>query len=200
MKDRPFEDAEKDIEFLSNEVFPVLDQDVKKEFINKIEKARSEGDSIGGELETMIINVPSCLGEPYFCSIESYLSQLIFSVGGVKGIAFGNYEDMISKTGSQVNDQLKFEDGKIVFKTNNAGGINGGISNGQNIYFTTIVKPTSSIAKTQNSINIKTKENIDLSISGRHDPCILHRVRPVIDSLVAYALVDLLMMNESKKI
>lgn len=189
-----------EIESLKNDAFPVLNSMAKEEMKKVIKEAKENGDSVGGQLLTEIHNCPIGLGEPFFDSFESYISQLVFSIGGVKGITFGDCNGFMNKYGSEVNDQLRYDGCHIKYLSNHSGGINGGLTNGNTIYFNTIVKPTASISKTQQSINVETKENIDLEVKGRHDPCIVHRVSKVIDALVAFALVDLMMEKESKNI
>ena len=200
IEDKKFSNFEQDKKTLEGAEYPVIDAEIRAKMINEIEQARKQGDSVGGELETIIINTPIGLGEPYFDSVESYISKAIFSIGGVKGISFGDASIFKNGLGSEANDQLRINKDKIEFLSNHAGGVNGGISNGEPIVFTTLVKPTPSISKVQKTINVETKENIDLEIKGRHDPCILHRVLPVVDALTSFVLVDLMMLKESKNI
>jgi len=136
--------------------------------------------------------MPSGVGEPFFDSVESEISHAMFSIPGVKGVLFGLGEGFISSKGSEVNDEFYLKNSKISTKTNNNGGINGGITNGENIVFSVIVKPTPSIFKEQNTVNLKTMQEEKLLIEGRHDPSIIHRARVVADSLTALVLVDLL--------
>ena len=185
---------------LLNDSLPVLDQKAKEDMINEILKAKGNKDSVGGILESMIVGVPIGLGEPYFDSLESTISHLLFSVGGVKGVLFGDGLDFASKYGSEINDQLRFENNKLKFLSNHSGGINGGISNGQAIIVKTIVKPTPSISKKQQSVNLESKTNIDLEIKGRHDPCIVHRIAEVINGLLYYAILDALMFYKARKL
>jgi len=189
-----------EIEALRNNPFPVLSDKAKEAMMNEIKAAQANEDSVGGEVLTEIRNAPIGLGNPFFDSFESYISQLVFSIGGVKGINFGDCNAFVNKFGSETNDQIRYDGCRIKYLSNHAGGINGGLTNGNTIYFTTIVKPTSSIGKRQHTVNVETKENLNIEISGRHDPCIVHRVAKVIDALVAYALLDLLMAKESKNI
>ena len=195
-----FDNIEEEINNLNSSLFPVLDGVSKTNMQEEIRKARDSKDSVGGALESVIINAPIGLGEPYFDSLESTISKLLFSIGGVKGVLFGEGCRFTSKLGSEVKDELRIEDGKVRHLSNNNGGINGGISNGQPIIVKTIVKPTPSIGLKQKSINLENNENIDLSISGRHDPCIVQRIRAVVDALLAYSMVDMLMLKESKNI
>ena len=156
-----------------------------------IEKARDNQDSVGGIIETAILNMPIGVGEPYFDSIESTLARLLFSIGGVKGVEFGAGFNFVNLKGSEANDEFYIDNDSVKTKSNNNGGINGGISNGMPIIIKTAIKPTPSISKKQSTIDMEKKENTNLVIKGRHDPCIVHRVRIVIDSLIAFGLLDL---------
>ena len=165
-----------------------------KSTAEKMEKnilaARKKGDSLGGIIESISTNVPAGLGEPIFGSLESDISKAIFSIPAVKGVEFGSGFAGSEKFGSQNNDPYVIKNGKILTKTNNSGGILGGISNGMPIVFRVAFKPASSIAKYQQSVNVKTKKNIKLQVSGRHDPCVVPRAPPVVDSLVSLTLAD----------
>ena len=176
--------------------FAILNPEKKEEMIQCIERAASNKDSVGGILETAIINYPSGIGEPFFDSIESILSHLLFSIPAVKGVSFGEGFGFASLYGSQANDAFVYTD-RIQTKTNHNAGINGGISNGMPIIIHTCVKPTPSIFKEQESVDYQTKENVKLIIQGRHDPCILHRARVVVDSMVAFGLLDLWMSDKA---
>ncbi len=180
------------INLCNGEYFATLNENSKNKMLEVIEEARINQDSVGGILQTAIVGLPSGVGEPFFHSIESNLSQLIFSVGGVKGIEFGLGFDFAYKNGSSCNDEFFLNEGEVKTKTNNNAGINGGISNGMPITLNTVIKPTPSIYRTQNTVDIKMMKNTTLSIEGRHDPCIVHRARVVIDSVIAFGLVDLL--------
>lgn len=158
----------------------------------KLKEVKNRLDSIGGCVQTIVLGLPFGVGEPYFDGIESYLAHLIFSIGGVKGIIFGN--DNVGKMlASNYNDQLEYQAGEITFLSNNAGGINGGISNSNYLYFKTLIKPTPSIKMSQKSINVLKKENISLNFQGRFDTIIVHRILPVINALTYYALYDLML-------
>ncbi|MEG0176835.1 chorismate synthase [Anaerorhabdus sp.] len=182
----------KQINMINEVEFALINQDRKEEMIACIDQARMNLDAVGGILETCVLGMPAGVGEPNFDSIESRISHAVFSVGAVKGIEFGLGFGFKDKYSSEVNDEFEIVNGKVVTKTNNNAGINGGITNGMPIKFKTVVKPTPSIAKQQNSINFKTNENVHLEINGRHDPAIIHRARVVIDSMVAITLVDCL--------
>lgn len=190
--DRAFCDYKEDIDALYGKVFPVLSEDSEANMRAEIEKAASEGDSVGGLLETVIIGIPAGVGEPYFDSFESIISHMMFSVPGVKGVLFGAGTDFAKMRGSQANDAFRINDGKVYTTTNNNGGVNGGITNGTPVLFTTVIKPTPSIYKKQETIDFVSNEEKDISIEGRHDPCIAHRARIVVDSLAAIAVCDML--------
>jgi len=170
--------------------FPVLDDLKGKEMKNIILKAKEETDSVGGIIEVAILNIPCGLGEPFFDSIESNLSQLLFSVPAVKGVEFGMGFEITKVRGSQANDEPYIDNGKVLTKTNNNGGINGGISNGMPIVFRVAMKPTPSIAKLQSTIDMATGENSEVSVIGRHDPCIVLRALPVIEACAAMSILD----------
>lgn len=180
----------KQANILNNSYFPTISDTAEQEMVKAIEAAHSNGDSVGGVLETAIINMPAGIGEPFFGSIESVLAQLLFSVPGVKGVEFGLGFDFANFYGSQANDPFVME-GKVRTTTNHNGGINGGISNGMPIMIKTAVKPTPSIYQPQQTVDIQKQVNAELQIHGRHDPAIIHRARVVVDSMVAIGLVDL---------
>ena len=191
--DRAFGDLKADIDDLYTKVFPVLSEKAEENMRAEIEKAAADGDSVGGLLETVVIGLPAGVGEPYFDSLESVISHMMFSVPGVKGVLFGAGMDFAKMRGSKANDAFRMDDnGNVYTKTNNNGGVNGGITNGSPICFTTVIKPTPSIYKQQKTIDFVANEEKDICIEGRHDPCIAHRARIVVDSLTAIALCDML--------
>lgn len=191
-----FNDLDNYFNYVNNEIFPVLNLNKKEEMIKEIETIKEDLDSVGGIIET-VISLPSSIGEPFFDSLESKISQYLFSVPGLKGIEFGLGFDFAKYRGKEVNDELD-NDGEVRTLTNNNGGINGGISNSMPIVFRCVLKPTPSILKEQRSID-ENFNNTILEIKGRHDPCIVRRARVVIDSLVALCLLDLISINEGKK-
>lgn len=164
---------------------------------SEIEQAAVNLDSVGGVLQTIVTGFPAGVGEPFFDSVESTLSHLMFSIPAVKGVSFGEGFGFASLYGSQANDPIIAEDGKITTRTNNNGGINGGITNGMPIVFQTCIKPTPSIYKKQDSVDYQTKEAVKLEIKGRHDPAIIHRARAVVDALCAFGLLDLWMSHQA---
>ena len=179
------------IEKMNTLDFAVLQN--KEAMQNEIIKASKNKDSVGGIIETAIIHVPTGLGEPFFDSVESILSHLLFSIPAVKGVSFGDGFGITSLRGSQANDAFEVKDDIIQTRSNHNGGINGGISNGMPILIHTAIKPTPSIFQSQQTVQYNTKEEINYSIQGRHDPCIVHRARVVIDCIVAFGILDLLM-------
>ena len=195
-KDADYENGLKElldnIASLNNKKFAVISDEATLKMEQAILDAAKEGDSIGGVLETAIAGMPEGVGEPWFDSLESTLSHILFSVPGIKGVEFGAGFDKVCECGSSFNDPLRNENGKVVTASNNNGGINGGISNGMPITIRCAVKPTPSIYKKQESINLNSKENADIQIEGRHDPAIIHRARVVVDSVCAIAIYDAL--------
>lgn len=181
------------IDSLKKKNFPVLDDVIAAQMIKKITDAAENGDSVGGVTETVAVGLPAGLGEPWFDSVESELSHILFSLGGVKGVEFGAGFAFASHKGSEVNDAMRIaDDGSVYTTTNYNGGINGGITNGMPLLFRCVVKPTASIAQEQKTIDFQKKENIDHTIQGRHDPAIIRRICPVIDAACAFVIADLL--------
>lgn len=162
--------------------------DDKEQWPGIIEAAMSEGDSVGGVVECVCNNVPAGLGEPFFNSLESELAHMAFSIPGVRGIEFGDGFAAAAMKGSEHNDPFINTKGETA--TNGAGGINGGISNGNPIVFRIAVKPTSSISKTQRSTNFVTGEMVDFSVKGRHDACIALRCPVIVEAIAAIVLAQ----------
>ena len=163
------------------------------DFDTAINKAMKKKDSIGGIIECTVSNIPIGLGEPFFDSVESVISHLAFSVPAVKGIEFGLGFESAKRYGSEVNDTFVDKTGKTA--SNNSGGINGGITNGNDLVFKVAIKPTSSIGLGQETFNFNTGKKELLQIGGRHDTCIALRVPPVIEAITAIALADLLLLK-----
>ena len=188
----PINIDKKCLEKLTGEVFPLLDKSKFEAMRTAILDAREQGDSVGGVIECAISGIAGGVGEPFFDSIESKLASLLFSVPAVKGVQFGKGYALTKMKGSQANDAFEYAGKNIVTKTNNNGGILGGISTGMPIVFDVAIKPTASIFKEQDSINIATGKNTRLKIQGRHDSCIVVRAVPVIEAVSAIAIYDLL--------
>lgn len=176
---------------LSRERFPVIDRNKKEEMMERILQVQKDGDSIGGIIECAIKNIPPGVGAPIFDGVENKISSLIFAIPAIKGIEFGAGFSSAKMRGSQNNDPFVINGGKVATYTNNHGGILGGISSGMPIIFRCAVKPTPSISRPQKTVNIKSKLMQEISISGRHDPCIVPRAVPVVESVAAIALLDL---------
>lgn len=162
-----------------------------------IEMAIEKDDSIGGIVECRVSNMPVGLGEPFFDSVESLISHIAFAIPAIKAIEFGSGFSSVKMTGSEHNDNIVDMNGKT--ETNNAGGINGGLSNGNELVFRVAVKPTSSTGQPQKTLNIKTGEIEELVVEGRHDKCIAVRVPPVLEGAVAIVLADLMMQDGNIK-
>ena len=192
INDRDFDNLAEDIALLKDREMPVLCCEASEKMLSAIETARNDGDSLGGKLTTAVIGMPQGVGEPWFDTVEGVLSHALFSIPAIKGVEFGLGFDFATKKGSDANDEFAMVNGSVQTKTNNNGGINGGITNGMPIVFSCAVKPTPSIFKQQNTIDFKKNEDAVLNIKGRHDPAIIHRARVVVDSVTAITLCDLL--------
>ena len=190
--DRGFADPAHELPLLNEKRFAVLDDAAGEAMQAAILAAAADGDSVGGVLETVVTGVPAGVGEPWFDSVESVLSRALFAIPAVKGVEFGDGFAVSELRGSAANDPMTVDAGRVVTLTNRNGGINGGITNGMPILFRTGVKPTPSIFKSQDTVDFVKNEPRVLSLSGRHDPAIVHRARVVIDSMTALVLVDLL--------
>lgn len=177
---------------LSTQLFPVIMPQAQFLMKDEIKKAKLNNDSVGGIVECAIVGLPAGIGNPIFDNIESVLSSIIFSIPSIKGIEFGNGFNSSYMYGSNNNDEFFNDNGNIRTKTNNHGGILGGISSGMPILFKVAVKPTPSIFKEQNTVNLLHLENAKIKISGRHDPCIVSRIIPVIEAASAIAIINLL--------
>jgi chorismate synthase len=180
---------------LSDRAFPTLNESAGERMIAAIEAARQDADSVGGVLETAIVGLPTGLGEPWFDSLESQLAHAMFSIPAVKGVEFGAGFAMSDWRGSAANDPLRMAGERVVTATNNSGGINGGISNGMPVTFRCAVKPTASIYKEQPTVDIYNHKEENIIINGRHDPCIAHRARVVVDSMAAIVVADALLQR-----
>lgn len=190
--DRGFLDLKADAEKLSDMTFPVLSDEAKVKMEEEIRAAHADGDSVGGVLESVIAGVPAGVGEPWFDSVESSIAHILFSIGGIKGVEFGDGFKLARMRGSEANDPFRIENGRVVTETNRSGGINGGITNGMPITVRCAVKPTPSIKKEQKTVDMKRGEDTTLTIEGRHDPAIIHRARAVVDAALQIAVADML--------
>lgn len=184
-------DPQADYEYLKQMHLPVVTKGLDAQMEAEAMAARKDGDSVGGVLECMITGLPAGLGAPFFDSVESVISHLLFSVPAVKGVEFGAGFGFASMRGSEANDPFRMAEGRIVTATNHSGGVNGGITNAMPVIFRCAVRPTPSVSKTQQSVSLKSGENVEMSVHGRHDPCILPRAVPVIEAMAAIAVMEL---------
>ena len=169
------------------------DPAIAKMMRTEILDAKREGDSVGGIIECIATGLPVGVGEPFFNSVESVLSHILFSIPAIKGIEFGAGFQVAEMRGSENNDQFRVRNGKVITETNNAGGVLGGITDGMPVILRVAVKPTPSIGKTQRSVNLKEMKETELEIVGRHDPCVVPRAVPVVESVVSMGLLDLML-------
>jgi len=180
------------------------DNEAAAKMNEKIEEIRSNKDSAGGVIACRVSGLPAGIGEPVFGKLDAELAKAILSIGAVKGIEFGAGFAASDSTGSQNNDKMRIDsNGRPIFETNNAGGILGGISNGNDIFFRVAVKPVPSIFQSQKTISVdeaKKYTDSDLIIEGRHDVCLCPRIVPVIEAMTAIVLADLILQNRSSKL
>ena len=175
------------------------DTDTSVKMINLITELKSKGNTVGGQIKCVISGVEAGLGEPVFDKLHADLGKAILSINAVKGFEYGSGFNGSKMTGSEHNDEFIVENGNISTKTNNSGGIQGGISNGEDIYFKVAFKPVATIMSKQNSID-KEKNNVEFSVNGRHDPCVVPRAVPIVESMAAIVLADHLLRNRTSKL
>lgn len=197
VNDTPFDPISPDeqMDKLHGKEFPVNDDSIGEEMKKIIELARLDGDSVGGVVETAITGIKAGLGEHMFSGVEGRISSIIFGIPAVKGIEFGLGFGSSKIFGSQNNDPFYTDGERIYTKTNNCGGILGGMTNSMPIIFRAALKPTPSIAKEQDSVSLSKMQNVKLTISGRHDPCVVPRAVPVFEACAAIAIMDMMLDN-----
>ena len=178
---------------LKSEVLPFINKEKAKEASEEILSAKSGADSVGGSIEAVIYGLCGGIGSPFFESVESRISAMLFSIPAVKAVEFGIGTEFSKMHGSLANDSFVIESGEVKTKTNNNGGINGGITNGMPVVLTVTIKPTPSIGLKQESVNIETMKNTTIKIEGRHDPCIVGRAVAVIEAALAIVTLDLIL-------
>jgi chorismate synthase len=176
--------------------FPVLDTEAGERMRAVIEEAKKDGDSVGGIVECCVIGMPAGIGEPMFDGIENRLAAVLFGIPAVKGVEFGSGFAASTLRGSENNDAFYMRGDTVQTRTNRHGGILGGISSGMPVLFRAAFKPTPSIAKEQSSVSLSRKEDVELNIEGRHDPCIVPRAVPCVESAAAVALYDMILENK----
>ena len=178
--------------------FALLDPAREAAMRARVEEARLAGDSVGGSIEVAAVGVPAGLGAPFFDSLESTLAHLLFSIPAVKGVAFGDGFGLCAMRGSGANDAMRVQDGRVTCETNHNGGVTGGITNGMPVVCRVAVKPTPSIAQPQRTVDVSCMADAQIEIRGRHDPCIVPRAVPVVESAMLLALMDLLLEEETR--
>ena len=186
--------ANPDLDLIQKD-FPVINPDSGQKMKDAIEAAKAEGDSVGGLIECIVTGLPAGIGEPIFGGMESKIAQIIYGIPAIKGLSFGTGFAGSYMRGSENNDEFIIDDGKVKTRRNFAGGILGGITNGMPLVFEVAVKPTPSISMTQKSVSLSKMEETELTIHGRHDPCIVPRAVPVIEAATAIAIYDAILMR-----
>lgn len=175
------------------------DADKAEEMINHIMEIRKAGDTIGGVVDCVATGVPAGLGEPVFDKLHAELGKAMLSINAVKGFEYGSGFEGVKQRGSEHNDPFYIEDGVVKTETNKSGGIQGGISNGQDIYFRTAFKPVATIMQDQSSIN-EAGETVTVTGKGRHDPCVVPRAVPIVEAMAALTLLDYLLISKTNKL
>lgn len=186
----PTQISAEDIRRLHRNDFPVLQPEDKEAFLAEIAKARADQDSVGGIVECLAVGLPAGIGGPLFDGLESALAAALFAIPAVRGVEFGDGFGAGRMRGSAHNDGYTVQEGRIRTLTNHAGGIAGGMTTGMPLILRTAFKPTPSIGKTQQSVNLRTMEPEELTIRGRHDPCIVPRAVPAVEAVTALVLLD----------
>ena len=184
------------IKGIKHKELPVINDETGEKMRSAIHSAKEDGDSVGGIIEGLVLDIDPGLGAPFFDSIESRLSHALFSIPGVKGIEFGLGFEISKLRGSKANDEYYVEGETIKTYSNNNGGVTGGITNGMPIIFRVAMKPTPSISKPQRTVDISTMENTEIEVRGRHDPCIVQRAVPVVEAACALTILDFFLEKE----
>jgi len=185
-----------DLSKIDSSILRCPDALIADTMIQKIEQVRKSGDTIGGVISCVIKGTPVGLGEPVFDKLHADIGKAMLSINAVKGFEYGSGFEGVKMNGSQHNDSFNIENDKVITKTNHSGGIQGGISNGQDIYFKVAFKPVATIMQKQETVNSK-NENVDMTGKGRHDPCVLPRAVPIVEAMAALVIVDHLLRNKS---
>lgn len=180
------------VDRLNNSSFSLIDTQVEQAMRDEVESARLALDSVGGVVECAVTGIGAGYGEPMFDGVEGVIAKAVFGIPAVKGVEFGAGFGSAKMRGSQNNDPFRYQNGKVVTETNNCGGILGGITNGMPIIFRAAIKPTPSIGQKQRTVDLQRRENTELEIKGRHDPCIVPRAVPVIEAAAAIAVLNIM--------
>ncbi len=186
------------VQRLNHSFFPTLEEEKAQQMQDFITAVRADRDSVGGVIECAVLGMPGGYGDPFFDSVESQLASLLFSIPAVKGVEFGSGFELSSMKGSLANDAFILRNGEIQTETNHNGGILGGITTGMPLVFRCAFKPTPSISREQRTVDFVNKEEVTLSISGRHDPCVVRRAVPVVEAAAALTLLDILLSSDKR--
>ena len=191
--DFPLFPGKESFDAIAAKAFPVLSDEAGAKMQEAIAAAAAQGDSVGGVIECAVIGLPAGLGGALFEGVEGRLAQALFGIPGVKGVEFGAGFRAASMKGSENNDPFSMIGGEVRCRSNNAGGILGGITSGMPLTLRCAIKPTPSIARPQSSVSLSRRENTVLEIKGRHDPCIAHRAVPVVEAIAAAVVLDMIL-------
>ena len=194
----PVQADKRDFDVIEQNLVRAPDLDAAEQMVQVIDAARKDCDSVGGVVEALVQGCPPGLGDPAFDKLNARLAHAVMSVGTIRGIEFGDGFAAALLRGSENNDAFAVHDGRVVPVTNHAGGILGGISTGADIILRAAVKPPSSIAKLQRTVNSKNEE-VEIQVRGRHDPCLCPRIVPVIESMVALTVADCYLIQKSTR-
>jgi chorismate synthase len=192
-EDLPFDPVDPQIDAIKEGDLTAIDEGAARAMARAIEEARMDADSVGGVIECAAVGLPVGVGDPMFDGLENKIAQAVFAIPAVKGIEFGSGFSCVAMRGSRHNDEFILKDGKVATRTNNHGGILGGISSGMPVIFRAAFKPTPSILQPQNTVNLETMAEETLAINGRHDPCVVPRAVPVVEAACAMAILDALL-------
>jgi chorismate synthase len=198
VEDRPFDPvgvSPEELRAVTRREFPVLDPSSGERMKEEIQAAAAQGDSLGGIIECCALGLPAGIGEPMFGGVENRIAQAVFGIPAVRGLAFGAGFSAARMRGSEHNDPFVIRDGRVATKTNNHGGVLGGITSGMPLLFRAAIKPTPSIGLAQRTVHLERMEETDLEIKGRHDPCILPRAVPCMEAAAAAVLLDLMLLS-----
>lgn len=190
--DREFNNYVEDINYIQSIPFSILDKEAEERMMKKMIDIKYANDSVGGVMETAIVGMPAGVGEPWFDALESMISHAMFAIPAIKGVEFGAGFACADMTGSEMNDEFYVDGDNVLTKTNNNGGINGGISNGMPIVFRCAIKPASSIPQKQKTVNFINKTEAEIEIAGRHDSAIIPRACVVAETMTAIVVADAL--------
>lgn len=187
-----------DLSLVETNIVRCPEQSVAEKMITYIDKLRKEGNSIGGIVSCVVKGVPVGWGEPLFGKLQAKLATAMMSINAAHGFDYGAGFESVHLTGAEMNDVFLYENGKVTTSTNNSGGVQGGISNGEDIYFRVLFKPVATISMKQQTID-KELNSIELEAHGRHDPCVLPRAVPIVETMAALTLADLYLMSKASK-